>query len=78
MLTMSRRNTPQPIYITVEPTTKQDKLLLGRLSNYFVLLSLLCLDKYYHVDVPETVYWIFASAAAGLELGQFINLIRRK
>jgi len=75
---MSKRKTPQPIYITVEPTTKQDKQLIARMSNYVVLLSLLFLNKYAGMDIPESLFWIFGSAVAGLEIGQIYNLLRRK
>lgn len=66
------------MYITVEPTTKQDKLLLARLSNVAVILLLLGLQKIYNVEVPESLYFIFGSAGAGLEIGQLVNLIKRK
>lgn len=75
---MSRKKTHQPIYITVEPTTNQDKQFLARMSNYFVLLSLLLLGRYAGIDIPDILYLIFGSAVAGLELGQMYNLIRRK
>lgn len=72
---MSKKNIHAPIYITVEPTTKSAKLLIGRLSNYFVLFALLVLNKWF--AVPESVFIIFACTAIGLEAGTFINLLKR-
>jgi len=73
-----KRNIPQPIYITVEPTEKHDRLLIGRVGNYVAILVFLTLDKLAHLNVPESLYFMFGSAAAGLEIGQLVNLIKRK
>jgi hypothetical protein len=76
MLVMSRKSISQPIYITVEPTTKQDRLLLARFGNYLAILSFLVLAKI-GIQVPNELYWLFGSGAAGIEIGQLINLINR-
>lgn len=76
---MSKKNIQREVhYITVEPTEKTDKLLKARLTNYFALLSFLFLDKFLQIGVPSSVYFLFASSAAGLEIGQFINVLTRK
>lgn len=66
------------MYVTVEPTTKQDKLLAARMANFGAVIILLFLDHYGGIKSPESLYIIFGSAGAGLEIGQLINLIKRK
>ena len=76
---MSKRNIHhEKIYITVEPTAKHDRLLIGRLACYIAIVSFLLLNKYLSVEVPDALYWSFGCSAAGLEVGQLIGLFKRK
>lgn len=76
---MSKENIHhEKIFITVEPSNKYDKLLIGRLSNYVVLLILLFVQSKLNVDIPDNLFFVFGSAAAGLEIGQLMNLLKRK
>lgn len=75
---MSKKNMVQEIYITVEPTEKQAKLLAARWFNAAMIILLLCMQHFLQVSVPESLYIIFGSAGAGIEVGQLISLIKRK
>lgn len=72
-----RKNTVKEVYVTVEPPTKNYFLLLFRVGNYFVLLSLLLLNKFSDVEVPESLVLLVGSAVVGVDLQQIIGILSK-
>lgn len=72
-----RKNTVKEVYVTVEPPAKNYFLLLFRVSNYFVLLSLLLLTKVSEVTVPESLVLLVGAAVVGVDLQQIIAIVSK-
>lgn len=71
-----RKKSVREIFVTVEPNSKSYFLLLFRLGNYFVLLSLLVLSNRFDFHVPESLVLLVGSAAVGVDLQQIATTLK--
>ena len=81
------RKHPSEVYITVDADgdpkilgafdkrKKTDKILIGKLSNYFALLSLLFVHSFLGVPMPDSIYMVFVAAIIGIDAGAFATRI---
>jgi len=72
----SRKKHTKDIHHEYISTKQHTSGYLFRLSNYFVLLSMLAVEHYSDFSFPESVYLLVFSAIVGYDVQGLLNFIR--
>lgn len=74
---MARKPKKNITHVYTSTRVEYEKILF-RVSNFFVLLSILFVDAHWTIDMPETVYLLLIGAILGVDVPALVRRFLKK